>query len=241
MNERLLRESLAEFIGTFMLVLVGAGAVTAMGQQATRVAADVVVAALAHGLILVAIIATFGNISGAHVNPAVTLGLLIGGKVSLNKATFYWIAQILGGIVAAFVLRYIFQNATTLGNTLPSSSDVHAGKIIILEALGTFFLVSTVYQAATYSKFGGFAMIAIPFTLAASILFIGPLTGASFNVARTVGPAIATGNYTELIAYLVGILGGGALAGALHSSYFSTEDPSSSPSTAHQPPTKKRR
>jgi len=240
MSDRLLRESIAEFIGTFMLVLVGAGAVTVMGQQATKVAADVVVAALAHGLILVAIIATFGNISGAHVNPAVTLGLLVGGKVSVNKAIFYWIAQILGGIAAGFVLRYLFENAVTLGNTLPSSADIHSGKIIILEALGTFFLVSTVYQAATYSKFGGFAMIAIPFTLAACVLFAGALTGGSFKVARTLGPAIATGNYTEVASYLVGILGGGALAGVLHSSYFSTEEPSATPSN-HQPPTKKRK
>ena len=240
MNDRLLRESIAEFIGTFMLVLVGAGAVTVMGQQATKVAADVVAAALAHGLILVAIIATFGNISGAHVNPAVTLGLLIGGRVSINKAIFYWIAQILGGIAAGFVLRYVFPNAVTLGNTLPASSDVHSGVIIILEALGTFFLVSTVYQSTASSKEGGFAMLAIPFTLAAGILFIGPLTGGSFNVARTVGPAIATGNYTELVSYLVGILGGGALAGVLHSSYFNTEEHTAAAPT-HLPPTKKRR
>jgi MIP family channel proteins len=240
MNDRLLRESIAEFIGTFMLVLVGAGAVTVAGQQATKVAADVVVAALAHGLILVAVIATFGHISGAHVNPAVTLGLLIGGKVSINKAIFYWIAQILGGIAAAFVLRYIFPNAVTLGNTLPSSSAIYSGPIIILEAIGTFFLVSTVFQAAAFGKAGNLAMLAIPFTLAAGILFIGPLTGASFNVARTLGPAIATGNYTELVSYLIGILGGGALAGVLHSSYFNTEEHVAASST-HQPPTKKRR
>ncbi|MBX3085787.1 MAG: aquaporin [Anaerolineae bacterium] len=240
MSDRLLRESIAEFIGTFMLVLVGAGAVTVMGQQATKVAADVVVAALAHGLILVAVIATFGHISGAHVNPAVTLGLLIGGKVSVNKAIFYWIAQILGGIAAGFVLRYLFENAVTLGNTVPSSADIHSGKIIILEALGTFFLVSTVFQAAAYGKAGNVAILAIPFTLAAGILFAGPLTGGSFNVARTLGPAIATGNYTEVASYLVGILGGGALAGVLHSSYFSSEEPSAT-STTHQPPTKRRK
>ena len=83
-------------------------------------------------------------------------------------------------------------------------------------------------------------MLAIPFTLAAGILFIGPLTGGSFNVARTVGPAIATGNYTELVSYLVGILGGGALAGVLHSSYFNTEEHTAAAPT-HLPPTKKRR
>lgn len=228
MNPRLIRDAIAEFIGTFMLVFVGAGAVTVaslLNPTAPSVAANVVVAALAHGLILIAIIYTFGHYSGAHVNPAVTLGLLIGGKVKLDRAIYYWIAQIAGGIVAGLVLRYVFPDATaypTLGNTLPATG-FHSGHIIVLEGLGTFFLVSTVYQAAGYGKAGNLAGLAIGFTLAAGILFIGPITGASFNLARTLGPAIATGNLSELLAYTVGILGGGALAGALHSSYFVPE------------------
>lgn len=221
MDSRLIRESVAEFIGTFMLVFVGAGAVTLLGQQATKVGADVVVAALAHAFILVGIIFTFGHISGAHVNPAVTLGLLVGGKVSITKALAYWVAQIVGGIVAALVLRYIFPTSPTLGNTLPTG--MFSGQIIVLEALGTFFLVSTVFQAAVHGKAGNLAGLAIPLTLAGAILFIGPLTGASFNVARTLGPALVTGNLQELLSYLVGILGGGALAGVLHTSYFVDE------------------
>jgi MIP family channel proteins len=226
MDSRLIRESVAEFLGTFMLVFVGAGAVTLLGQQATKVGADVVVAALAHGFILVAIIFTFGHISGAHVNPAVTLGLLVGGKVSMVKAIAYWVAQIVGGIVAALVLRYIFPSSPTLGNTLPTG--MFSGQIIVLEALGTFFLVSIVFQAAVHGKAGNLAGLAIPLTLAGAILFIGPLTGASFNVARTLGPALVTGNLTELLSYLVGILGGGALAGVLHTSYFVDEPASTS-------------
>jgi MIP family channel proteins len=226
MDSRLIRESVAEFLGTFMLVFVGAGAVTLLGQQATKVGADVVVAALAHGFILVAIIFTFGHISGAHVNPAVTLGLLVGGKVSMVKAIAYWVAQIVGGIVAALVLRYIFPSSPTLGNTLPTG--MFSGQIIVLEALGTFFLVSIVFQAAVHGKAGNLAGLAIPLTLAGAILFIGPLTGASFNVARTLGPALVTGDLTELLSYLVGILGGGTLAGVLHTSYFVDEPASTS-------------
>jgi MIP family channel proteins len=228
MNPKLTRDAIAEFIGTFMLVFVGAGAVTVatfLNAGAPAVAANVVVAALAHGLILIAIIYTFGHFSGAHVNPAVTLGLLVGGKVTLNRAVIYWLAQIAGGIVAALVLRYVFPNTTTypqLGNTLPAAG-IHSGHIIVLETLGTFFLVSTVYQAAGYGRAGNLAGFAIGFTLAAGILFIGPLTGASFNLARTLGPALVTGNLTELLSYIVGILGGGAIAGALHSSFFVPE------------------
>jgi MIP family channel proteins len=239
MDSRLIRDSVAELIGTFMLVLVGAGAVTILGQQTTKVGADVVVAALAHALILVGIIATFGHMSGAHVNPAVTLGLLVGGKVSITKAIAYWVAQIVGGVVAALVLRYVFPNALTLGNTLPSG--MHSGQIIVLEALGTFFLVSTVFQAAVHGKAGNLAVLVIPAALAGGILFIGPLTGASFNVARTLGPALVTGNLTELLSYLVGILLGGALAGALHSSYFVDETPAAAAPSQPVGNNKKRR
>src|SRR4051812_21675366 len=115
MDNRWMREPVAEFIGTFMLVLVGAGAVTILGQSKTPVAADVIVAALAHGLILIAIISTYGHISGAHVNPAVTLALLIGRQLTITRAIFYWIAQFAGGIVAAGVLRWLFPGAQSLG------------------------------------------------------------------------------------------------------------------------------
>src|ERR1043165_5957372 len=151
MDNRLLRDGLAELIGTFMLVFVGAGAVTILGMSKAPVAADVIVAALAHGLILIAIIATYGHISGAHVNPAVTLGLLVGRQIDITRAVVYWIAQFAGGIVAALLLRFIFPAAANLGQTVPAAgiSDVQA---MIIEAILTFFLVSTVYQAAVYGK-----------------------------------------------------------------------------------------
>src|SRR5258708_33916360 len=100
-----------------MLVLVGAGAVTIMGKSTTPVAADVIVAALAHGLILVAIIATYGHISGAHVNPAVTLGLLVSRQIDGIRAVVYWIAQFRGAIIAGALLRFIFPRAARLGQT----------------------------------------------------------------------------------------------------------------------------
>ncbi len=222
MDNQLGRDGLAEFIGTFMLVLVGAGAVTILGASKTPVAADVIVAALAHGLILVAIIATYGHISGAHVNPAVTLGLLVGRQITVTRAVVYWIAQFAGGIVAALVLRFIFPAATNLGQTVPAAG-ISGVQAMIIEAILTFFLVSTVYQAAVYGKVGNIAAIAIGFTLAASILFGGPLTGASLNPARTVGPALVSGDTTAIVFYLIGIFGGGAIAGLVQTLLFPKE------------------
>src|SRR5687768_2592820 len=112
MDNRLMRDGLAEFIGTFMLVLIGAGAVS-ISQG------NVVVAALAHSLILVGIIATYGHISGAHVNPAVTLALLIGKQINAQRAVLYFIAQLAGGIAAGLMLRFLFPNTSNLGQTVP--------------------------------------------------------------------------------------------------------------------------
>ncbi len=212
MNNRLLRDGLAELIGTFMLVLVGAGAVTIMGKSTTPVAADVIVAALAHGLILVSIIAIYGHISGAHVNPAVTFGLLVGRQITVTRAVIYWIAQFAGGILAALVLRYLFPDASNLGQTVPAA-NISGIQAMVVEAILTFILVSTVYQAAVYGKVGNLAPIALGLTLAGCILFGGPLTGASLNPARTLGPALVTGKFDDIVFYMIGIFGGGALAG----------------------------
>jgi aquaporin Z len=225
MNQQDLRNSIAEFIGTFMLVLVGAGAV-ALNPG------NVVVAALAHGLILVAIIATYGHFSNAYVNPAVTLGALVAGKISLRQSAFYWLAQIAGAVVAAGVLRLIipanFAGATptmTLGQTLPGSG-VTPGMIIVTELVLTFILTSVVFQACIYGKGGSATPLLIGLTLGACILLGGPLTGASLNPARTIGPAFVaktTQDVTEVMYYIVGPLLGGLLAGFMHSDMFAPE------------------
>lgn len=227
------REAVAEGIGTFMLVLIGAGTVAVLPG-------NVIAAALAHGLILVAIIATYGHISGAHVNPAVTLGLLVGGKMELNRAAIYWVSQLIGGLLAAVVLRIVLDGiqdgvppikaVESLGQTAPAPG-INALHIVLIEGILTFFLVSTVYQAAVYDKGGSAAPLLIGFTLAGAILFGGSLTGGSLNPARTIGPALLateTQNLVEVGNYLIGILLGGTLAGFLHSDTFAQEDDDSS-------------
>ena len=214
MNESA-KAALAELIGTFMLTFIGAGAVAIGTASLTGVA-------LAHGLALVIIIFTFGHISGAHVNPAVTISLLLGGKVEVSRAALYLVAQFVGAAIAGLALGFFLPVAGGYGQTL-LASDMGLAEGLILEALLTFFLVSSVYQAAVYGKAEGLAPFAIGLTLAVSILVGGPLTGASLNPARSFGPALAAGGLgtsTFWLVYVVGPLAGGLVAGALHSFVF---------------------
>jgi MIP family channel proteins len=219
MNNNLLRSALAEFVGTFTLVFIGAAAVV------IAPAFGVIVPALAHGLILVGLIFSYGHISGAHFNPAVTAGLLIGGDVKIDRAIFYWIAQFLGGIVAALAVRALIPEGTleslgitsfNFGQTTGSLTASAPWTAAALEFVLTFFLGSAVYQAAVFGKAGNGAALAIGFTLTGSILAGGAFTGASLNPARTLGPALVAGDLSYLVPYLVGIFGGGIFAGLLH-------------------------
>ena len=221
MNDELKRELLAELIGTFVLVFVGSAAVLAAPVY------GVVVPALAHGLILVALIYTYGHISGAQVNPAVTLGLAVGGQQDWTKSAYYIAAQFVGGIIAAAVLALVFPQdnaavaaflgdyAYNFGQTTGFLTQDSVWTAAVYEAILTFFLVSAVFQAAAYGRAGQLAGVGIGLTLAASILAGGPATGASLNPARTLGPALIAGDMSYLLPYLVGIFGGGIIAGLL--------------------------
>lgn len=206
MRNELMKASLAELVGTFTLVFIGGFAVTVASRQ------GVVVPALAHGLILASIIYAYGHISGAHVNPAVTAGLLVGKQIKLDRAVYYWVAQFAGGIVAAFLLN-ILVSGTNVGQTTGDLTATAPWSAALFEAVLTFFLVSTVFQAAAYGKAGQLAGVAIGFTLAASILAGGLYTGASLNPARTLGPALVAGDLSYIVPYMVGIFGGGIVAG----------------------------
>lgn len=230
MSDDLFKESLAELIGTFVLVFVGGAAVLVAPVF------GVLVPALAHGLILVALVYTYGHISGAQVNPAVTLGLLVGGKQDLNKSLAYMLAQFIGGIIAAVVLTAVFpmdnaavadflgEAAYNYGQTTGFLTADSVWTAAIYEAILTFFLVSAVFQAAVYGRAGKLAGVAIGFTLAASILAGGPATGASLNAARTLGPSLVAGDTSYLIPYLIGIFAGGAVAGLLHGNIFTSDE-----------------
>ena len=189
-----LKVFVAEFIGTFALTFIGASAGMAN--------AGLVGVALAHGFVLAVFVYIYGNVSGTHVNPAVTFGLALNGTVKWGQAVVYWIAQFLGAVLAAYLVKTFFgdvKGGATVGS-LTSSAPVMA---MIVEAVLTFFLVNTVLHAAVAGKAGPFAGWAIGTTLAFAILAGGPLTGASLNPARTFGPALFTGAAANPMTYMI--------------------------------------
>jgi MIP family channel proteins len=199
----------AEFFGTFTLIFIGAGAV-AVG------AGGVVGAAFAHGLVLMAIAFAFGSISGAHINPAITNALWVGRQIDSSKALSYIAVQLLGGTAGALLLSIVLGGSESgLGATLlaPQVSPLQG---LVIEAVLTFFLASAVFNTAVSGRAGNLAPIAIGFTVSFSILMGGPLTGASLNPARTIGPAIASGQFDNIWVYLLGTPIGGILAALLY-------------------------
>lgn len=198
----------AEFVGTFALIFIGAGAL-AIG------AGGLVGVALAHGLVIVTFAYAYGHISGTHINPAVTLGLLIAGEIEFVAAIGYWIVQLLGGILGAVVLNAVLPEAGDLGVTI-LGEGVTPIQGLVVEIVLTFFLVNTIFNTAVSGKVGNFAGLAIGLTLVLSILMGGPLTRASLNPARTLGPAVVSGNYADIWLYFVGPFIGAILAALLY-------------------------
>ena len=198
----------AEFIGTFALIFIGAGAL-AIGS------ANLLGVALAHGLVIVVFVYAYGHISGTHINPAVTLGLLIAGEIELVAAIGYWVVQFLGGILGAVLLNAVLPNPGDLGVTILAES-VTPVQGLVIEIVLTFFLVNTIFNTAVSGKAGNFAGLAIGLTLVLAILMGGPLTRASLNPARTLGPAIVSGNYADIWLYFLGPCVGAILAALLY-------------------------
>jgi MIP family channel proteins len=171
----------------------------------------------------------YGHISGTHINPAVTLGVWAAGKIDTNRALAYVAIQLLGGLAGAFALRAVLGGTGTgLGRTqLASNLDVGGNLIslspatgLLLEAILTFFLVNAVMNAGISGKATIPGGLAIGLTLVFCILMGGPLTGASLNPARSFGPAVATGDFTNLWLYFVGPILGGVAAGLLYKGVF---------------------
>lgn len=219
---------LAEAIGTFALVLVGVGAISNQ-----PFGGDLLMVALAHGLTIAVMASATAGISGGHLNPAVTLGVLIGGKISPIEAAKYWAAQILGATFAGLLAMYVFGQFAVLNGT-PELSKTSFLQGVILEAVATFFLVFVVYGTAVDSRAPKIGALAIGLTVTIGILMVGGRTGAAINPARAFGPAFAslltgfgfTGG-TDQLVYWIGPLLGGGLAGGLYGRYLIKTTPSS--------------
>ena len=199
------RASFSELIGTFALIFIGAGAAAIGGE--------LIVIALAHGMVIIGLAYAYGHHSGTHINPAVTFGLLIAGEIKTKTAINYWIMQFAGGILGAAALSFVLGGSTSgLGATQFDTTATSVSQALVLELILTFLLVNTIMNTAVSGKAGNLAGLAIGSTLIFCILMGGPITGASLNPARTLGPALLTGNLDQLWVYIVGPLAGAAIA-----------------------------
>lgn len=198
----------AEGIGTFALVLTGCGAIIVNDSFGGTLGHAGI--SLVFGLIVMAMIYSIGNVSGAHINPAVTIGFLFAGRISRKLVLPYIGVQVLGAVTAAVVLRLLFPDHDTLGSTLPAVGTLQA---FCLEFLLTFILMFVILNVSTGHKEKGImAGVAVGGTVALSALFGGPVTGASMNPARSLGPALVSGNISSLWIYLAAPFAGAILA-----------------------------
>ena len=215
-----LRHFVAEFVGVFALVFVGGGSIM-MGRYTTA-ATPLILAATAHGLILAVMVTATMRISG-HLNPAVTIGFLATRRIEPLMAAIYLVAQVLGAIIAAYALKGVVPAAlfeAARGGGQAIASDVTMSQAFTMEAIATFFLTFVVFGTAVdpnAPKVGGFA---IGLTVAADILAIGPLTGASMNPARSIGPAVATGIFEGQAVYWAGPIVGSVVAALIYNFLF---------------------
>nr|QMS54634.1 aquaporin TIP2;1 [Monochasma savatieri] len=215
---------IAEFISTLLFVFAGVGSAIAYNKLTSDASLDppgLVAIAVCHGFALFVAVSVGANISGGHVNPAVTFGLAVGGQITILTGLFYWIAQLLGAVVASFLLKVV-----TGGLAIPThgvGAGIGAVEGVVMEIIITFALVYTVYATAADPKkgsLGTIAPIAIGFIVGANILAAGPFSGGSMNPARSFGPAVASGDFAGHWIYWVGPLIGGGLAGLIYSNVF---------------------
>ena len=202
------QRSIAEILGTFALVFCGTGAIII--DNLTKGIVTHVGVAITFGLVVMAMIYGLGDVSGAHLNPAVSIAFALAGRLPLKSLGIYLASEIVGAFLASLTLRLLFPTDELLGSTLPAGS---AWQSFFLELLLTFFLMLVIMGVATGSKEQGlFAGIAIGSVILLEAMFAGPICGASMNPARSLAPAVVSGHLENLWVYLIAPIIGAALA-----------------------------
>lgn len=204
----MLKAYTAEGIGTFALVFCGTGAIVIDQQSGGAVSHAGV--AITFGLIVMSMVYSLGDISGAHMNPAVTIAFTITGRFPIGNVPAYIGSQLTGALAASLSLKLLFPASQLLGATLPSGSDLQS---FVLELILTSFLMLVILNVATGSKEQGmFAGLAIGSVVGLEAMFAGPVCGASMNPARSVAPALVSGHLAHLWIYIIAPVCGAALA-----------------------------
>jgi aquaporin Z len=204
----MLRRSIAETLGTFALVFCGTGAIVI--DKASGGAVSHAGIAITFGLIVMAMIYGLGEISGAHLNPAVSIAFTLAGRLPLNILGAYITSQVTGALLASLTLHFLFPTDPLLGATLPAGAALQS---FVLELILTFFLMLVIMGVSTGSKEQGlFAGIAIGSVVLLEAMFAGPICGASMNPARSLAPALVSGHLDNLWVYLTAPVAGASLA-----------------------------
>jgi aquaporin Z len=223
MNAKSIQHFYSEFLGTFALVFIGSGAIivasSAEGDGLLKVA-------VAHGLVLSIMVSSFKRIS-AHFNPAVTIAFLATRRIPPYMAGIHIVAQLLGAIVAAFALKAVLPEAlfaAGFGGTQSVAPSITSFQAFALELIATFFLMSAIYGTCVDNRSPNIGGFGVGLTVAFCILMIGPLTGASLNPWRTLGPMLAYGNLTGLAIYIFAPIIGAVLAAKFYENFILKAD-----------------
>src|SRR3982074_3745791 len=223
MSDSLAPKLLAEFIGTFAFVFIGAGAAAVVGDGVGL--PGIAAIAFAHGLTIMVFAFAYGPVSGGHMNPAVTIGVLAAGAMSAGEAAGYIVSQLVGAVIGALLLWAVLGGAATglgvpaLAHNLAlgaTTVTVTPATGFVIEAVLAFFLVTVVLSTAVAGRAGNLAPLAIGMTLTLNIIMGGALTGAAFNPARALGPMIVTGKLTDAWLYVAAPTVGAILAAIVH-------------------------
>lgn len=206
------RKLAAEFLGTFFLLFAGTGAVIVNAQTGGTISH--VGVSLVFGFVVLAVISAAGHVSGAHINPAVTLAFALARHFPWKLVPLYMLVQFAGAVVASATLAVLIGTEANLGATLPAGSQLQS---LVLEVFLTFFLMLVIMAVATDTRaVGQLAAVAIGSTVALSAMWAGPISGASMNPARSLGPAVVSGAIGDLWIYLVGPVVGAALGAVVY-------------------------
>ena len=204
----LAKKLVAEFTGTYFLIFCGTGAVVV--NETTNGAVTHVGIAITFGLVVMSLIYALGDISGAHMNPAVSIAFWVANRFPAKQLLPYILCQVGGALAASATLKLLFPSSIFLGATLPAQSELQS---FVLEFILTFFLMFVIINVATGSKeVGMFAGLAIGSVVLLEALFAGPICGASMNPARSIGPALISGHIKHLWIYIAAPIPGAAAA-----------------------------